>query len=351
MSVQKWRALLVWEDKSGRWSSERTLTSQEWAVWHVLCEIWALQWLLPESEVVEESEDEQAEEQMLAAGALLLAQPNEPWTGPQLALTPYQQHLLVQLRLLAELVTPEPPASAVKTTAQHAAPDSRTTPQPGVSTPPASNLDCAGLAAPPSLFDALLTLAAGVVQVLIGFHVVGALAAMAHGAFKVAAPDSPLTEIAGVVRKALTPHLTVIQESIKMMAPLPDNERSGLRDTFCLATHQITGGDVGALKHQLFPPRDTGPSANPSVQKSCIDAELSPRSSGQHAGPRTSAEAGTDSDPVPVPVHEVSPRGRRVVHEQRSEPRPLTDPQASTPQAAPDSGASLPSGPGTVQSR
>ncbi|MER7172867.1 hypothetical protein [Streptomyces mesophilus] len=342
MSVQNWRALLVWEDKGRRWSSERTLTSQEWAVWHVLCEIWALQRLLPDSEIVEENEDEQAGEQMLAAAALLLEQPHEPWTGPQLKLTPYQRHLLVQLRLLAELVTPEPPASAVKTTEQHAAPDSRTTPQPGVSTPPASNLDCAGLAAPPSLLDALLTLAAGVVQVLIGFHVVGAIAAMAHGAFKAAAPHSPLTEIAGVVRKALTPHLTVIQESIRMMAPLPDNERSGLRDTFCLATHQITGGDVEALKHQLFPPRDTGPSVTPLVQKSWIDAELSPRPRGQHAGPRTPVE----EDPVPVPV--VSPRGRRV---QRSEPRPLTDSQASTPQAAPDSGASLPSGPGTVQSR
>lgn len=115
------------------------------------------------------------------------------------------------------------------------------------------NLDVA-LAAPRSVFDGLLTLATGVVQVMSGFHVAGGITAMLHGAFRMADPDSPLTKIAASCRKALTPGLTVIQESVKLVAPLPDNECGGLRDALCEATHQITGVEVGGLKHQLFGP-------------------------------------------------------------------------------------------------
>ncbi|MFH8466780.1 hypothetical protein [Streptomyces sp. NPDC017991] len=130
---------------------------------------------------------------------------------------------------------------------------------PAAGTPSETNLDLAGLAAPRSMFDGLLTLATGVAQVMTGFHTAGGIAAMLHGAFRMADPDSSLTRIADACRKALTPDLTAIQESVKAMAPLPDNDRGGLRDALCEATRQITGVEVGALKHQLFLP---GPGAD-----------------------------------------------------------------------------------------
>ncbi|MFJ9041886.1 hypothetical protein ACIRF8_35695 [Streptomyces sp. NPDC102406] len=87
-----------------------------------------------------------------------------------------------------------------------------------------------------------------------GLNVLGGIAAMLHGVGRAAAPDTRFTATMSTVRKALAPDITVIQESVKMMAPLPDNERSGLRDTLSVAAREITGVDLGALKHQLNGP-------------------------------------------------------------------------------------------------
>jgi len=199
----------------------------------------------------DESRKEHAHEEALAAALVLAATRLRP-SAPRLMLSEEQRHLLVVLRLLGALI-PETRESARQPPSSTGVPHRKSS-QPAVGTPATVNLDRTGLAAPRSVFDGLLTLATGVVQVMNGFHLVGGIAAMLHGAFRMADPDSPLTQIAEVCRKVLTPDLTVIQESVKMMAPLPDNGRGGLRDALCEATLQITGGEVGALKHQLFPP-------------------------------------------------------------------------------------------------
>lgn len=206
--------------------------AQEWAVWHVLCEIWALQRQLPERKRLTEAQ--------IRAAVRELNDPGMLRPGTAFSLTPVQCHLLVQLRLLSALTARRPGPGHTP---------GLTSPNLGWTEPSRPGQ----LAGPPELFDGLLTLATGVVQVLTGFHVVGGIAAMLHGALKIAGPDSPITEITDAVRKSLTPGITAIQESVKLMAPLPDNGRSGLRGAMCLAAHEITGVEVGVLNHQLFP--------------------------------------------------------------------------------------------------
>lgn len=231
------------EDEAARWEY-----ACKWLIWHAVCEIWMMQgFLVPAASEGEDQEEHTRGENKPLNTVLSLTALTAHQSVPRLPLKPEQRHLLVQLRLLSELIPP-PPAPGPSFTGPTAAPSAG----PNSFHRPAPNLDSAGLAAAPSVLDGLLTLATGVVEVMTGFHIAGGIAAMLHGAFRIAAPDSPLTQIAAACRKALTPDLTVIQESVKMMAPLPDNERSGLRDTLCFATYQITGVEVGALKHQLF---------------------------------------------------------------------------------------------------
>ncbi len=230
------------------------LSHREWAVWHVLCEIWSLQRQLPARERLTEAQIQALVRELTGLGRLR--------TGTPLSLTPEQCHLLVQLRLLSALT------------------DRRTGPDRSTDvTPPNLNWTEPSrpgqFTGPPELLDGLLTLATGVVQVLTGFHVAGGIVAMLHGAQRIAWPDSPLTEITGVVRKTLTPGITAIQESVKMMAPLPDNAHSGRRDAMCLAVYEITGVEVTAFNHQLrqveggtrstpdLPPAATLPDAPP----------------------------------------------------------------------------------------
>lgn len=136
------------------------------------------------------------------------------------------------------------------------------------------NLTTEGLSAPHSALDGLLTIACGAVQLATGVHLLGGIAAMLHGAGRLTAPDSLFTRAMNTVRKVLTPDVTVIQESVKMMALLPENERSGLRDTLCLAAHEITGLELGALKHQLFAPDEPKVEEQPATELSELDAAL-----------------------------------------------------------------------------
>ncbi|MFI2189101.1 hypothetical protein [Streptomyces sioyaensis] len=179
--------------------------------------------------------------------------PDEPIT-----LSQDQRHALVQLRLLAALTTPEPTVDPVDP----------------VEAPRTPNLTTEGLAAPHSALDGLLTIACGAIQLATGLHLLGGIAAILHGAGRLTAPDSAFTKAMSTVRKALAPDVTVIQESVKMMAPLPENERSGLRDTLCLAAHEITGLELGALKHQLFAPEEPNVEEQPATELSALDAAL-----------------------------------------------------------------------------
>lgn len=242
---------------------------RKWLVWHLLCEIWMIQGLLVPAADEDEEERTQNENKSRDT-ALLLTATTAHRAVPRLPLNRGQLHLLVQLRLLSELIL-LPPAPMQRCTGTTAAPSTGSSDLHR----PAPNLDSTGLAAQPSVLDGLLTLATGVVEVMTGFHIAGGIAAMLHGAFRIAAPDSPLTKVAAACRKALTPGLTVIQESVKMMAPLPDNEHSGLRDALCFATYQITGVEVGALKHQLCSPGNTRP---PSPSRSAYSTRRVMRS-------------------------------------------------------------------------
>ncbi|MFJ6902521.1 hypothetical protein [Streptomyces hokutonensis] len=238
------------EDEKAR--REREEYNRRWLIWHLLYEIWIVQgFLTPAADEDKDQKERARSENGSLDTALLLTAMTAEQTVLRLPLKPKELHLLVQLRLLSELIPP-PPAPNPPLAGSAAVPCAG----PIDLHRPAPNLDSAGLAAPPSVLDGLLTLATGVVEVMTGFHIAGGIAAMLHGAFRIAAPDSPLTKIAAACRKALTPDLTVIQESVKMMASLPDNEHSGLRDALCFATYQITGVEVGALKHQLFGLRD-----------------------------------------------------------------------------------------------
>ncbi|MGW9172455.1 hypothetical protein [Streptomyces decoyicus] len=156
-------------------------------------------------------------------------------------------------RLLAALTTPEPTVDPVES--------SRT-----------PNLTTEGLSAPHSALDGLLTIACDAIQLAPGLHLLGGIAAILHGAGRLPAPDSAFTKAMSTVRKALTPNVTVIQESVKMMAPLADNERSGLRDTLCLAAYEITGLELGALKHQLLAPEGPNVEEQPATELSELDA-------------------------------------------------------------------------------
>ncbi|MGW8328877.1 hypothetical protein ACWGLE_13355 [Streptomyces sp. NPDC055897] len=171
--------------------------------------------------------------------------PKPSWplsTGAPIPLSQDRRRALTQLRLFAALITPEPPVGpAGPVVAPVAAPQ-----------PP--NLTVEGLSAPRSALDGLLTVACGAIQLATGLHLLGGIAAVLHGAGRFTAPDSLFTKAMSTVRKMLTPDVTVIQETVAMMAPLPVNERSGLRDTLALAAHEITGLEVGVLKHQLFAP-------------------------------------------------------------------------------------------------
>ncbi|MER6288455.1 hypothetical protein [Streptomyces sviceus] len=162
-----------------------------------------------------------------------------------------------------------------------------------------------------------MTLATGVVEVMTGFHIAGGIAAMLHGAFRIAAPDSPLTQVAAACRKALTPGLTVIQESVKMMAPLPDNEHSGLRDALCFATYQITGVEVGALKHQLFGPGDARP---PAPRRSTYSTRRVMRSAQEGVEAPTSA-AVDQPDVTAGPSHSTN----ALAQKNASQDRRITD--------------------------
>ncbi|MEW2400636.1 hypothetical protein [Streptomyces sp. NPDC046862] len=238
------------------------LSIEERLLCHVLCEICrSLREVLSpgcastEGKAEQREEEEQRREQEEAVAALL----SQSRASELTELTPQQRHLLAQLRLFSALASPDRPdylePDALKDATSCAATAKRLADRK--SKPPTVNLTTEGLAAPSSTFDALLTLASGVVQVLTGFHALGGIAAILHGVCRIASPGSPLTTIASTIRKVLTPHVTVIQESVKMMAPLPDNERSGMRDALCLAAHEFTGLEFGALKHQLFEPKGT----------------------------------------------------------------------------------------------
>ncbi|MFL1904213.1 hypothetical protein ACJWDR_34675 [Streptomyces tauricus] len=172
-----------------------------------------------------------------------------------------------------------------------------------------ANLDRTGLAAQGQVLDGLPTLATGVVQVMTGFHIAGGIAAMLHGAFRMADPDSSLTRIADACRKALTPDLTVIQESVRAMAPLPDNDRGGLRDALSEAARQIIGVEVGALKHQLFPPgtgadQPASPRRTPEARdRKTVDAPAVDDTS-RDAGIGLSVESAGRGDEVSGPTAE-----------------------------------------------
>ncbi|MFD8810632.1 hypothetical protein ACFV23_03830 [Streptomyces sp. NPDC059627] len=230
-------------------------TPQEQAILLVLDELadkekLLTQWSAAVKEEAETREDETEEE--AEALATLFRElgwqlsPDEPIT-----LSQDQRHTLVQLRLLAALATTEPTVAPVDP----------------VEAPRTPNLTAEGLSAPHSALDSLLTIACGAIQLATGVHLLGGMAAILHGAGRLTAPDSLFTKAMNTVRKALTPDVTVIQESVKMMAPLPDNERSGLRDTLCLAAHEITGLELGALKHQLFAPEE------PKVSRRDLDLD------------------------------------------------------------------------------
>lgn len=281
------------DDRDARWFEG--FTAEEWALWHVLCEIWALQGLLPEERAAAKGEGERREEERRAVATLLglaglgESRPGGPWPGERTALTPRQRHLLAQLRLLSALTPPDRPDHLKLAALTNAESRSSAILRPAghPTAPRTPNLTTEGLAAPPSAFDALLTLTSGVVQVFTGFHVLGGIAAMLHGVCRLASPDSPLTTITSTIRKVLAPDITVIQESVKMMAPLPDNERSGLRDALCLAAHEVTGLEVGALKHQLFPPRET---------------ELDPQTQIIAASPEPRLDTGLQREPTAAPL-------------------------------------------------
>lgn len=114
------------------------------------------------------------------------------------------------------------------------------------------NLSTNELAASPSTLDGLLTIAGGVVQLATGLNLIGGAAAVLHGIGRLSAPDSMFTEAMRTVRKLLTPGVTVIQETVDMIAPIESNERSGLRDVLSLAAGGLTDvDDIGAFKHQL----------------------------------------------------------------------------------------------------
>lgn len=267
------------DDEKARWEY-----NCRWLTWHLLYEIWAMQgFLAPGTGEDEDQEERTRNEHESPDTALPLTATSAQQTVPCLLLEAEERHLLVQLRLLSELIPP-PPAPDPTLAGPTATPYTDR-PNPHL---PAPNLDSAGLAASPSVLDGLLTLATGVAEVMTGFHIAGGIAAMLHGAFRIAAPDSPLTQIAATCRKALTPDLTVIQESVKMMAPLPENERSGLRDVLCFATYQITGTEVSALKHQLFGPGDIpGP---PPPRRDAPGRRRTVRVASEDAGAPTSTQ-------------------------------------------------------------
>lgn len=245
------------------------------------------QWSAAVKEEAETREDE-TEEEAEALTTLFLElgwqlSPDEP-----MPLSQGQRHALVQLRLLAALTTTEPAVAAVDP----------------VEAPRTPNLTTEGLSAPHSALDGLLTIACGAIQLATGVHLLGGIAAILHGAGRLTAPDSLFTKAMSTVRKALTPDVTVIQESVKMMAPLPDNEGSGLRDTLCLAAHEITGLELGALKHQLFAPEEAKVSRRDLDLDQVSEQELSYDSIGLPP-PRPPHEIQEpETDPTPDPPGE-----------------------------------------------
>ncbi|MEU0007791.1 hypothetical protein ABZ079_26770 [Streptomyces sp. NPDC006314] len=248
-----------------------------------------------------EAEEAETEEEAEAWVSLFLDLGWQPTPGEPIALSTAHRHVLVQLRLLAALATPQPTGDPVD-------------PVHWTGTPRTPNLTTEGLSAPHSTLDGLLTIACGAVQLATGLHLLGGIAAILHGAGRLAAPDSPFTKAMRTVRKALTPDITVIQESVTMMAPLPDNDRSGLRDTLCLAAHEITGLDLAALKHQLFAPEQPAIEEQPPTGLSEPDAAL----------------AAMDVDTSEIRARIRNSRRRVTVKRQREEkPDPFSEPGLS----------------------
>ncbi len=189
-------------------------------------------------------------------------------------------------------------------------------------TPQPPNLTTDGFDAPSSAPDSLLTLGCGVIQMATGAHLLGGLAAILHGAGRLRAPDSLSTKAMGTIRKALTPDFNAIQESVKLMAPLTENNHGGLRDALALAAHDVTGLDLAALKHQLFSPGDPLAASHPMLEPNALDKGL--------------ARMNRD-------VHQVRPRSgrtRRAITVNRPvDPEPNLAPGQTLAGAQPGSGA------------
>ncbi|MEU0667519.1 hypothetical protein ABZ508_11035 [Streptomyces lavendulocolor] len=97
-------------------------------------------------------------------------------------------------------------------------------------------------------------MSAGVLAAATGCGTAQAIAASAHGFFRIVAPGSVFERFVGAIRKVLAPEITVIRTVINEVAPLPDNHRSGVRYSAATALHALTGASFGAVTHQLLRP-------------------------------------------------------------------------------------------------
>jgi hypothetical protein len=139
-----------------------------------------------------------------------------------------------------------------------------------------------------------------------------------------------------VVRKALAPDVTLVQESVKMMAPLPDNQRSGAARRVlphCVRHDRLRAGRVEAPTVRFegddaLDGRNTGhggPAATPRPPVVGVHVSRTP----------TTCERNTAASRPPIRNRRPLPAQRRACRPVRHRASPHLGPPAHRPERRP----------------